>query len=576
MVEDLNSAASAEVQDQIDRFVMLLRRWKNQPDLFLRQALGSEPDPWQADVIDAVKIYDNVAIRACHGVGKTAILAQIALWYTICHSYARVPITAPTFNKQVKDILFAEMHKWWRVAKEKSPWLDSQFDMLTTRFHSKSHPQEWFAVGIPSSEPLRAEGYHSQHLLAIVDEAKAVKKAFFDSLEGMRTTQEAKLIVASTPGGPLGYFYDVFVKYRSTWKSLFIIHPRALQAQLKRKEAVRNDKVHNPRGGTYYSDRVRAEWVADRKTEWGEESPVYVARVIGDFPAISGDTLIPYGWIVDAENREQGAPGLSAVGCDVARYGRDRTVLIGGVGGTPTFGETIARDPLETTDAALAKDIGPDPSRPKYRSVVATADRCQLARRKLDADCIVIDDTGLNGVTDILKERGEKVVPISFGARPTDVPRDAEERARRQRRHLLDSKYVNIKAEMCWAVRTAFETGAIALAGLPQQVLDPLCQQIAMMKYEMDSNGRLRVIDPDEQDEYAAAAGLAEGKKSPDHFHALILYVYIALGFGKGVVPFARAVLPKGIHSLGHGKGTTNVVRRPGGQASWVLGGFGR
>ncbi len=566
----------AQIAETVDTRRLAMRKWQNEPVLFSRDVLGLECDPWQSDVLDAVMVHDNVAVRACHGVGKTAIMASAFLWFTANHEGARVPTTAPTFNKQVRDILWAEAHLRWQEARTRAPWFADQFNISVTRFCSKDFSQTWFAVGIPSSEPIKAEGYHSPYLLAVVDEAKGVKKTFFEAIEGMRTTQKAKLLVGSTPGGPLGQFYDICVdrKYRSTWKTMFVIHPEALRGFLRRKETGL-ERRPNTSGGRYYSERVRPEWVEARRAEWGEESPVFIARCVGDFPQVAGDSLIPKGWIDDAEAREDGVNGAPCVSCDVARYGRDRTVIYGGVGGTVMHGEAIARTAGETTDPALAEDVGPDPTRPRYRSIVATAERCVLMRRKITALTnsprvpIVIDDTGLAGVADLLREQGEWVIPISFGARPTDVPRDADERARRQRRHLLDSKYANIKSEMGWDARTAFETGAIALGRLPETLLEPLTDQCTMMKYEIDSNGRLRIIDPDEQDEYAAAAGLAEGKKSPDHFHSLMLYCFVALEFGGQIAPHAGPKLPKGVKNIGGGT-VLPINRKPAGQAAWV------
>lgn len=570
---------AATAEGAFAQYQQAMNAWIYDPVKFCEEALGAQLDPWQCDALEAVMFHDNVAVRACHGVGKTMLEACAVLWFTMTRKMSKVPTTAPTFNKQVRDILWSEIHLRWQEAQKRTPWLSQYFDITVTRFFSKQTPQTWFAVGIPSAEAVKAEGYHSEHLFAVIDEAKGVKKTFFEALEGMRTTQEAKMLAVSTPGGPVGYFYDIFIRYRSTWKSQFIIHPAALQGMLKRKPTKARQGAT---GGTYYSTRVRKEWVEARRLEWGEESPVFVARVIGDFPQVSGDSLIQYGWIVDAEHREEGANGVPVVSCDVARYGRDRTVIFGGTGGNVTYCDTVARVLQENTDIQNATDnVGPDPSRPQYRSIVATADRCQLMRRKMTAQTgvdrvpIVIDDTGLNGVADILVSRGEYVIPIAFGASPTDKPKDADARASRQRRHMLDSKYTNIKAEMGWCTRTAFELGAVALASLPPQVLEPLIAQCTLMKYEMDSAGRLRLVDPDEEDEYAAAAGLAEGKKSPDHFHSLMLFLFISLQFTHSITPHAGPKLPKGIKNLGQGT-TLPIRRQPAGQAAWIMRRFAR
>jgi hypothetical protein len=445
--------------------------------------------------------------------------------------------------------------------------------------------KNWFAVGIPSSQPINIEGYHATHLLAVFDEAKSIKKAVWDAIHGMRTTQEAKLFCASTPGGPSGEFYKVFTQYRTTWKNLFIIHPEALRPILKRKEA-----PNYSASGTYYSTRVRAEWVNERRDEWGADSPVFIARVIGDFPQVAGDVLIPYGWIVEAEERDEAIVGAAVVSCDVARFGRDRTVILAGEGGKLHYGETIARTAEETTAEEIRTvGVGDDPRHPRYRAIDITADACQRVRRQLSPDAwIVVDDTGLGGgVSDLLRRRGEKVVAINFGAAPTDRPKDAEERASKRRRHLLDSKFVNLKAQMGWALRNGFEAEAISLADLPKALCDALVAQLSMVKTDMDSAGRQKIVDPDEQDEYAVAAGQIEGRKSPDHFHSLLLYWWVASGASKDAPPKAGAATPpSGIKRFGHRvqgplNGTPNMPRPSGGavvggQARHVIGRYSR
>lgn len=570
-----------------EKFELLLKRWAVQPVAFVIEALGAAPDPWQCDVLDALMAHDNVAVRACHGVGKTALVSWVVLWFLITRPFSKIPITAPTFNKQVRDVLWAEIHKWWRIATQRNPWLASLFQIRGTRLAHVKYPNEWFAVGIASNEATHIEGYHAQHLLAVFDEAKGIPRATWEATHGMRTTQEAKLLVTSTPGGPGGEFYKLFTKYRETWKALFVIHPRALEEELRRPETAPFSKT----GGTYYSDRVRPQWVAERALEWGKDSPVFIARVVGDFPVVENDALIPYTWLSDAEDRENGAAGPRWVACDVARYGKDRTVFLVGEGGTVLCGETMARTPSESTAPERhTVGVGDDPGRPRYRAIDITADICQRLRREWKADGIVVDDTGLGGgVADLLRRRGERVVPLHFGAAPTDKPRTAEEHEARARRHLVESNFVNLKAQMAWALRGAFETGSIALGRLLKALLDPLIAQASMVKQELDPSGRIRIVDPDEQGEDLLGAAAMEGRRSPDHFHALQLLWWMAGGAGRTQAPRAGAVLPgitrvgrpsNGLPGLFGTGGWVGTPRQPtsgglGGQARYIVDGYG-
>jgi len=168
----------------------------------------------------------------------------------------------------------------------------------------------------------------------------------------------------------------------------------------------------------------------------------------------------------------------------------------------------------------------------------------------------VVDETGVGaGLVDILKACHEPVKPINFGASPTDKPMDAETLAYRRQQRRLDTRFMNLKAQLGWAVRTAFEDGRIALNPLPRPILDALMAQASLVRYGLDAAGRIRLIDPDDADELALAAGNMEGRRSPDHFHALLLYWALAGKALRRQPPMVHTRLPPGIHVLGGASG---------------------
>src|SRR5262245_21688493 len=186
-----------------DQFAEVLAHWAANPVDFVCQGIRVQPDPWQCDVMDAILIEDNVALRSCHGAGKTAVESWIVIWFLVTHAMSQIVPTAPTFNKQVRDVLWAtNIRAWWSKLAHHAPWIYHQFTPLTTRLQHKKH-SEWFAVGVASSTPINTEGYHAPHLLAVFDEAKGVKRLAWEAIQGMRTTQAAKFLVGSTPGGPV-------------------------------------------------------------------------------------------------------------------------------------------------------------------------------------------------------------------------------------------------------------------------------------------------------------------------------------------------------------------------------------
>ena len=550
-----------------------LEKWRENPVQFVCEAIGAQPDPWQCDVLDTLMVEDNVALRACHGVGKTAVLSWFVLWFLLTKKDAIIPTTSLTFNKQVRDVLWGTgIARWFQETQNNVPWLTQNFELTQTRLANKNAPGRWYAVGIAPTS-IKMEGYHSENLAAVVDEAKGIQRATWDALQGMRTTGDAKFFVASTPGSKTDEFFKICTEYRNTWKSLFVIHPAALRDKLKRPEA----KPYS-RGGTYYSTRVREKWIQERTFEWGPDSGVYQRRVIGDFSDLDSNILIPTDWLHAAATRMEGIDGEIWVSCDVARSGRDRTVILVGHGGTIIAAETVSKDLDETTaEEAKIVGVGKDPKRPFFRSTFVTAQICQRMRKEHNAVGIIVDNTGVGtGVCDWLEANGENVVRIDFGGAPTDRAKDADARRAKIEKSRIDSHYANVKAEMGQAVRNGFEAGDIALGLLPKEVREPLIEQASLMEYEFDVSGRMRLIDPDDQEEVAGTG--EEVKRSPDHFHSLLL-LWWKTGYRSKKGPRSGALnVPSTLTQLGMAQSqvyngyTDRMSQRSGvsGQAAWI------
>ena len=68
----------------------VIAAWAGDPVAFVRQAFGAEPEPWQAKALAAVVTEDRIAIRSGHGVGKTAFLAWVLLWWLLTRYPAHI------------------------------------------------------------------------------------------------------------------------------------------------------------------------------------------------------------------------------------------------------------------------------------------------------------------------------------------------------------------------------------------------------------------------------------------------------------------------------------------------------
>lgn len=378
----------------------LLSRYQGEPVPWIKKTFNADPWEKQEEILNAVARYPRVAVRSCHGVGKTKTAAWVALWFLHCFRRSKVITTAPTWA-QVKNLLWREIRSEHAKAK-----YNLGSECLTTNLEIDS---EWFAIGLSTNESERFSGYHAENILLIVDEASGVSQDIFDAAEGFMTSVNGKMLLIGNPTRLDGEFYQAF-------KSSFYhkIHISAFDSpNLKAGKIVR----------PYL---VTPEWVEDKKEKWGEESPLYQVKVKGDFPQSSDDTLIPLAWIEAAEARFLEAQDSSPIeiGVDVARFGSDDSVITVRKGIKSYIHSTIhGQDTMELTGRIIQ------------------------AFKEAEAQRIKVDVIGVgSGVVDRLSELRFPIIAMN-GA---EAARDPE-------------KFINKRAEWYWSLRERYKEGAIAI-----------------------------------------------------------------------------------------------------------------
>ncbi len=316
----------------------------------------------------------------------------------------------------------------------------------------------WDLVGLSTDHAVNLEGRHSPvAALRIADEAKAIEPAIFESTEALLDAPETLDVMISTPSIPSGPFYERDVKGG----------PSVVRAVV-----TIDDLIAEGLPG-------KAEWKAARLAEWGEQSPEYQSRCLARYIADDEGSLFPYSWIARAEDAGFEVDGVPVAGLDVA----------GSVAGDAS---------------ALSLLAGPDAlGRFQLRSVegwherdtAVTRGKTLMRLREAGARVLAIDTVAIGqGVADALRE--EKALGI--------VAFRASDRA------LEPDRFVNVKAELAWALRGLLEAG---LFRLPKH--DGLRRELLGMKYLITSSGKIRCVDPSD---------------SPDLFDSLLVALSVAAG----------------------------------------------
>jgi len=284
-------------QDLAERF----GRHRDDPVGFARQVLGVDriPDYQQAVMLDLVN-NERVAWVAGHATGKSYAAALLLAWYMCTRPGSRCIVTSATFERQVGRVVFAKLRTLAAAAPEPLP-----LEVFATRAHVAGFP-EWSAEGVPATKPGNFAGFHSDRMLVIADEAKALNRAVYEELHGVLASarNEARLLLLSTAGPSQGYFFDAFSRHQELWK----LH--------------RTPSTESP-FATGYAERMREECL-------GEHDPIYRMRVLAEFAEDVEGQLIPISAIHAAVNLQfdvEDEEAATVLGCDVARYGDDRSVV---------------------------------------------------------------------------------------------------------------------------------------------------------------------------------------------------------------------------------------------------------
>ncbi len=429
-------------------------QYRHDPVGFCREVLGvesatrlSDGELYQFTILQDVADHPRVVVKSGHGVGKSAVNAWAALWWLLTRSMSRVIIVAPEFSRQVRAVLFAEIRKWARRATVPLP-----VTVMAHRAIVEGYGEEWSALGLPATEPDRIEGLHSEAgVLLILDETKGISQGVYDALQGALTgLKENRLLVTSTPGGPSGPFYRIWAKGGERW-------------------------VHHHVPGTD-SSIVHSQWCEDRAREWGIGSPLYQARVLGEFPDAGEGVLFPLSLLEDATQRELEIPENARVtlGVDVARsIAGDLNCIAVSRGGN-----------LERVITWRSADT------------MATVQRVVQEAAMYGAKRVVVDTTGIGaGVTDRLRQLGYEVDAVMFGGKASDAQR-----------------FRNIRSEMFWRLRELLERGKVALN---VEDAEELIADLSALTYSFTQDGKIAL---DSKDEVRKRLG-----RSPDRGDAVAL-----------------------------------------------------
>jgi len=434
-------------QEDLALLVSELERltWLQDPVAFVEERCKEKLWSKQRQIAQSVVDHRRTAVHSCHETGKSFLAARIAAWWLCAHKLgeAFVVSSAPT-GRQVRTILWREIGRVH--AKAGLPGRTNQTEWM---MDMPAGNEEIVAFGMKPDDmsPTAFQGIHAKYVLVIFDEACGIATLLWDAADSLVANDFSRMLAIGNPDDPETEFGEV-CKPGSGWNVIGIGYQDTPNFT---HEVVDNELRHLLIGSL---------WVEEKRRKWGEDNPLFISKVMGQFPEMTIHGLIPLKWIRQAQEREL-KPGVpNELGVDIGGGG-DPNIIAHRRGGHVRI---------------IRKDVEPD--------TMITVGHIIKALRDTDADCAKIDVIGIGrGVVDRGRELNKPFIPINVAERrPAPKPSRDEKRIGRR----PDQEFANLKAEGYWNLRTHFQEGTIDIDSTD----DDLAAQLAALTDDTDGLGR--------------------------------------------------------------------------------------
>ena len=316
------------------RGVELLNSWRADWNRFVRDALGVTLDREQQDILASVQFNPRTSVASGTARGKDFVAACAAIsflyltprWNTRRElvENTKVALTAPT-DRQVKNIMMPEVSRLFNRARQRGIILPGRLNSYDIRTDN----EEWFLTGFKADEHNHEawSGFHAVHTMFIITEATGIGDDTFGAIEG-NLQGDSRILLVFNPNTPVGYAArsqrgDRWAKFRlNSLTAPNVLEKRiAIPGQVNYEWVV--DKVEQ--WCTPISAEDREEELDDFEFEgkWYRPEDLFRKKVLGKFPKVSDDVLIPHQWIESAQERWKLAQGKEPVSDEIRLLGVD-------------------------------------------------------------------------------------------------------------------------------------------------------------------------------------------------------------------------------------------------------------
>lgn len=455
--------------------------YKTDPEAWAADVLGAHWWEKQREIAQSYVDNERTAVKSANGTGKSRLVADL-----ICHWVSVYPqdealaiISAPSIP-QIERVIFMYLKNNYGYAMQRGTPLRGWINESLEWKYDTPAGNQFLAFGKrPADKDIVStfQGTRKDRTAVFIDEAGGVPEDLYTAAEAVMTGSDSRFVIIGNPDKRGTEFFNIYtdpVKAQD-W-ALHTIS--AFDLPTFTGEIVFPDEPEKQRFLIEESGMTNPKWVDHKRRAWGEGTARWQSKVLGEFPGEDDFTFFPQSVIdtaIGTDLDETEAPVI--LGADIARFGKDDTILYMNQGGKVRFVESWSGK----DNITIARELN----------------RCAL---ELGAKELRVDAAGTgSGVFDALTVLDEfqhvtyEVIGI-LGANKSPNP----------------NKWAQARSWHYDEFRTGMKTGKIDLDLEDKELMDELISQT----YDFNNRNAIQISSKKDMKK----AGL----KSPDHLDAAI------------------------------------------------------
>lgn len=470
-----------------EKGIRLVASWREDWNRFIRDGFGVKLDTEQQAILSSVQHTPRTSVASGTARGKDFVAACVALSFLYLTprwnkdkqliENTKVALTAPT-DRQVKNIMMPEISRLFNQAKHKGILLPGRLNTYDIRTGN----DEWFLTGFKADEHNHEawSGFHAVNTMFIVTEASGISDTIFNAIEG-NLQGNSRILLVFNPNTTVGYAAKS--QKDKKWKK-FRLNSLTAPNVIEKKNIIPGQVDYN-----WVTDKIERWCTKITKGEvkaemddflfegqWYRPEDLFRIKVLGKFPKVPEDILIPEQWVELAQERWKSNyeydPKTLMLGVDVAGMGRDSTVFV------PRYDNYVAyfkkhnsggvADHMETA-GKIKHEL--DQNLDAFASIDTIGEGAGTYSRTQEFTC----------ANRVISCKYSEAAVDRFGNPLKDITEVYE--------------FANMRAYLFWCVRDWLNpinnTGAMLPPG------DSIRQQATEIKWKFQSNGKI-IIEPKE------------------------------------------------------------------------------